>query len=180
MKNRIYIILLFIITLGLATQAYAESAQEIDIKVQASLKQFAKEVVGGEEFLKKAAGVLVFPSVLQAGLVIGGEYGEGALIVNKKTLNYYSTVAASFGWQIGAQAKSIILVFLSRAALDNFRLGDGWVAGVDGSVALIEWGTGKNINTVNISDPIAGFVFDNKGLMVNLSLEGTKFTRIAR
>lgn len=81
---------------------------------------------------------------------------------------------------LGAQAKTVMLVFLDDKALADFRRSDGWKAGVDGSVALVELGAGKDINTVNIKDPIVGFVFGNKGLMFNLTLEGSKFTRIVR
>ena len=160
--------------------AQAASAEEINIKVDAALDRFRKEVSGGGEFLKKAEGVLVFPSVLKGGFVVGGEYGEGALRIGGKTVEYYSTAAASIGFQLGAQSKTIVLVFLAAEALKNFRNSKGWKAGVDGSVAVVEWGMGEDINTVDIEDPIVGFVFGNKGLMFNLTLEGAKFTKIRR
>jgi lipid-binding SYLF domain-containing protein len=160
--------------------ALAASAEEIDIKVDAALERFQKEVPGGGDFLKKANGVLVFPSVIKAGALIGGEYGEGALREGGRTVEYYNTAAASIGFQLGAQAKTIVIVFLTTEALTQFRDSDGWKAGVDGSVALVEWGMGEDINTVDIKDPIVGFVFSNKGLMFNLTLEGSKFTKIVR
>ncbi len=160
--------------------ALAASAEEINIKADATLKRFKKEVSGGNEFLKKAKGVLVFPSVIKAGIGLGGEYGEGAMRIGGKTIEYYSTAAASFGFQLGAQSKSIVLVFLKEDALTAFRKSDGWKAGVDGSVALVKWGTGEDINTVDIKNPIVGFVFSNKGLMYNLTIEGSKFTKIVR
>ena len=143
--------------------ASAASAEEINIGVNATLKRFCKEVAGGSEFFKKAKGVLVFPSVIKAGFGIGGEYGEGELRVGSKTVEYYSTAAASFGFQLGAQSKSIVLVFLKGKALSDFRKSHGWKAGVDGPVALVKWGVGEDINTVDIKDPIVGFVFSNKG-----------------
>ncbi len=124
--------------------------------------------------------MLVFPSVIKAGLVFGGEYGEGVLRIGGKSVEYYSTAAASFGFQLGAQSKTVILVFLEAGALNAFRASDGWKAGVDGSVAVVKWGVGGDINTVDIKDPIVGFVFNNKGLMYNLTLEGSKFTKIVR
>ncbi|MEE8414986.1 MAG: YSC84-related protein [Desulfobacterales bacterium] len=160
--------------------ANAASAQEIDIKVDAALKQFRAEVGGGAAFLTKAEGVLVFPSVIKAGFGIGGEYGEGALRIGGSTVDYYSTASASIGFQIGAQIKMVFLVFLGRDALTQFRSSDGWKAGVDGSVAVVEFGAGKDINTVNIKDPIVGFIIGNKGLMFNLTLEGSKFTKLVR
>ena len=158
----------------------AASATEINIKVDAALKRFRDKVSGGDEFLNRAQGVLVFPSVIKAGLVIGGEYGEGALRIGGQSVDYYSTAAASFGFQIGAQAKTVILVFLENDALTDFRNSNGWKAGVDGSVAFVKWGEGGDINTIDIKDPIVGFVFNNKGLMYNLTLEGSKFTKIIR
>ena len=161
-----------------ANSSLAASAQEIDIRVTAALETFKKEIGGGEAFLQKAEGVLVFPEVMKAGFGVGGEYGEGALQIAGKNIEYYSTAAASIGFQLGAQLKTIILVFLEKGALDKFRNSSGWEVGVDGSVALIELGVGKDINTVTISDPIVGFVISNKGLMYNLTLEGSKITKL--
>ena len=158
----------------------AAGAQEIDIKVDAALEKFKKEVGGGEAFLKKAKGVLVFPEVIKAGFGVGGEIGDGALRIDGKTADYYNTASASIGFQLGAQLKTVILVFLDKGALDKFRNSSGWEVGVDGSVALIELGVGKDINTVNINDPIVGFVISNKGLMYNLTLEGSKITKLKR
>ena len=160
--------------------SYGASAKEIDIKVDAALKQFGQEIAGGKEFLKNAKGILVFPSVIKAGFGIGGEYGEGALRIKGKTVDYYSTAAASIGFQIGAQSKKVILVFMQDNALKQFRESSGWEAGFDGSVALVELGAGGSLDTSNIKDPIVGFVFGNKGLMYNLTLEGSKFTKLIR
>lgn len=165
-------------TLSVPLQSFGASAQQIDIEVNATLKGFNKEVRGGSEFLRQAKGILVFPNVIKAGFVIGGEYGEGALRIGGKTVEYYNTAAASLGFQMGAQAKAIVLVFLEESALQEFRNSEGWEAGIDGSVALLEWGLGEDLSTVDIQDPIVGFVFNNKGLMYNLTIEGSKFTRI--
>jgi lipid-binding SYLF domain-containing protein len=175
-----YYLLALTMTMTAINTAAAASAAEIDIKVNAALKQFAGHVSAGREFLNRAVGVLVFPSVIKAGFGIGGEYGEGALRVGGKTVDYYSTAAASIGFQIGAQSKTVVLVFLEQAALTEFRHSDGWKAGVDGSVAVIKWGVGGDINTTDIKDPIVGFVFNNKGLMYNLTLEGAKFTKLVK
>ena len=179
MKKIILIIL--ISCLGVYSHAgMAASAREININIDAALKKFKNKVEGGAAFLKKADGVLVFPEVIKAGFGIGGEYGEGALRINGRTVDYYSTAAASIGFQLGAQVKSVILVFLDKGALAKFRKSSGWEVGVDGSVALIDLGAGKDINSVNVDDPIVGFVINNKGLMYNLTLEGTKITKIKK
>jgi lipid-binding SYLF domain-containing protein len=163
-----------------AAEAYAKTAKEIDVNVDVALENFHKQVKGGKEFLKSAKGVLVFPSVFKAGIGIGGEYGEGALRIGGKTVDYYSTAAASFGFQLGAQKKIIILVFMQQGALKKFRASPGWEPGVDGSVALIEIGAGGSIDTTNIKDPIVAFVLGQKGLMYNLTLEGSKYTKLKK
>jgi len=159
---------------------FAATAKEIDVSVDVALENFDKHVKGGKEFLKSAKGVLVLPGVFKAGVGIGGEYGEGALRIAGKTVDYYSTASASFGFQFGAQKKTIILVFMQQEALKKFRASSGWEAGVDGSVALIEIGADGSINTTNIKDPIVAFVLGQKGLMYNLTLEGSKYTKLKK
>ena len=163
----------------MADQAIGPEA-EINANVDKALEQFKNDIKGGDDFLKSAKGVLVFPSVFKAGVGVGGEYGEGALRIDGKTVDYYNTVAASIGLQVGAQTKRIIIIFMQDDALKKFRESKGWRAGVDGSIALIKLGGGETLATINIKDPIVGFVFGNKGLMINMSLEGSKFTKIAR
>lgn len=172
--------ILIILYMSFINTAAAASAKEINIKVDAAIERFCKEVSSGKEFLKNAQGLLVFPSVIKAGIGIGGEYGEGALRINGKTVDYYSTAAASIGLQLGAQSKTVILVFLDKGALNKFRNSSGWEIGVDASVALVTVGAGGSIDTTNIKDPIVGFVFSNKGLMYNLTLEGSKITKLKR
>lgn len=167
-----------LLLLSATTATYAASGKAIDIKVDATLERFYSDVDGGRAFADAAEGMLIFPSVLKAGIGIGGEYGEGALRVGGATVAYYSTAAASIGFQLGAQAKTIVLVFIEKAALEKFQASAGWEVGVDGSVALITVGAGGSIDTTNIKDPIVGFVFNNKGLMYNLTLEGSKITRL--
>jgi lipid-binding SYLF domain-containing protein len=163
---------------ALVSTASAKDAAEIDVKVDGTLTKFKSEVTGGAEFLKKAKAVLVFPDVVKGGFIVGGEYGKGALRQDGKTMDYYSIASASFGLQAGAQQYAIVMVFLTDEALTKFRDSKGWEAGVDGSVALAEWGAGKDINTQNFKDPIVGFVLDNKGLMAGISLEGSKISKL--
>ena len=175
-----FVLFLLTAALSMPSVSMAKSAKEIDVRVDVALEKFEKDIKGGKEFLASAKGVLVFPSVIKAGFGIGGEYGEGALRINGKTADYYSTAAASIGFQLGAQSKTVILVFMEDKALKNFRGSSGWEAGVDGSVALVKIGAGGSIDSTNIKDPIVGFVFGNKGLMYNLTLEGSKFTKLVR
>jgi lipid-binding SYLF domain-containing protein len=160
-----------------AAPVQAASAAEIDHEVDQTLMDFRK-IDGANAFLGIAKGVLVFPKVYKAGIGIGGEYGEGALRVGGKTVDYYSTAAASIGFQLGAQAKSIVVIFTEASALAKFRESEGWKVGVDGSVALVDIGAGKAVDTTNIKDPVIGFIFGQKGLMYNLTLEGAKFSKL--
>jgi lipid-binding SYLF domain-containing protein len=156
------------------------AAKEIDTSVDVALEQFKKDTKGGDEFLNSAKGVLIFPKVIKAGFVVGGSYGEGALRIGGKTVDYYSTASASFGFLAGAQSVRVIIVFMQDDALKKFRESKGWEAGVDGSVTLINIGVSGTIDTTTIKDPIVGFVFGNKGLMADLSLAGSKYTKIVR
>jgi lipid-binding SYLF domain-containing protein len=158
--------------------AGAASGKEIDASVDVMLEKFEKDVGGAKKFLADAKGVLVFPRVIKAGIGVGGEYGEGALRVGGKTVDYYNTVAGSFGFQLGAQARTIVIVFLNADTLKQFRNSAGFQVGVDGSVAVIALGAGSSLDTRKFNDPIVGFIFDQKGLMYNLTLEGSKFTKL--
>ncbi len=173
-------IFVLIIAPHFSDRAQARSAKEIDVSVDVALDRFKNEVPGANEFLKNAKGVLVIPNVIRIGFGLGGEYGEGALLIDGKTIDYYSVAAGSFGFQIGAQSKNIVIIFMDANALTGFRDSLGWRAGVDGSVALIDYGAGGSVDTKNIQHPIVGFVFGVKGLMVNLSLEGSKFTKLSK
>ncbi|HEU0068957.1 MAG TPA: YSC84-related protein [Nitrospiraceae bacterium] len=158
--------------------AVAATAKEIDVSVDVVLENFEKEVDGAKKFLAEAKGLLVFPKVIKAGVGVGGEIGEGALRINGKTVDYYNTLAGSFGLQFGAQVKTIMIVFLDEEALKRFRKSEGWKVGVDGSVAVIAIGAGTSLDSSKVNQPIVGFVLDQKGLMYNLTLEGSKITKI--
>jgi lipid-binding SYLF domain-containing protein len=163
-----------------SSRANAASGPEIDFEVRATLDSFFREVWSSHELANKALAVLVFPTVVKAGFGIGGEYGEGALLIRGRTAGYYNIISGSIGFQFGAQARSVIIMFMTEAALAGFQRSDGWKIGVDGSVAIITIGAGGAIDTNTVRSPIVGFIFDQKGLMYNLTLEGSKITRIAR
>ena len=163
-----YRVLIISLALLFITQdLFAASAREIDVSVDVALERFYKEVPGSQGFVKKSKAVLVFPSVIKAGIGIGAEYGEGAMRIGGKTVEYYNTMAASIGFQLGAQAKSIVMLFMEKGALKEFRNSEGWKAGVDGSVALINLGMGDSLDTINVKDPIVAFVFGQKGSKFN-------------
>lgn len=167
-----------IVVLAFSMSAIAASGAKIDTDVNKSIGVFKEEINGAEVFLNQAAGYLVFPRVIKVGVGFGAETGEGALRVGGTTVDYYRTTGGSFGLQLGAQAKSIVIAFMTRESLDKFRNSSGWKVGIDGSVALIDLGAGKTIDTNNIKDPVVGFIFGSKGLMYNLTLEGSKFSKL--
>jgi len=173
-------VLVLIIAPHFSPGVQARSAREIDVSVDVAMDRFKNEVPGANEFLQNAKGVLVIPSVIRIGFGFGGEYGEGALLIDGKTVDYYSVAAGSFGFQIGAQSKNLVIIFMDDYALTKFRDSLGWSAGVDGSIVLVDYGAGGSVDTDNMKHPIVGFVFGLKGLMVNLSLEGSKFTKLSK
>jgi lipid-binding SYLF domain-containing protein len=156
----------------------AARRHDIDAGVDATLAKLYSTVHGSHELVEKARGVLVFPSVLAAGFWIGGQFGEGALRVNGATAGYYSTTSASIGLQIGAQSKAIIFLFMNDHSLNEFRNSQGWAAGGDASVAVLQVGANGNVDTTTATAPVLAFVLTNGGLMANLSLEGTKVSRL--
>jgi len=167
-----------LVALLMTSSVIAASAAELNRDADETMKVFNEEISGGDVFINQAAGYLVFPRVIKVGIGVGGETGEGVLRVGGQTVDYYRTTSGSIGFQLGAQAKSIVIAFMTKESLQKFRNSEGWKVGVDGSVALIDLGAGKTIDTDNIRDPVVGFVFGSKGLMYNLTLEGSKFSKL--
>jgi len=160
------------------TLGRADRRRSINAAVDSTLARLYTTANGSRELVAKARGVLVFPSVIQAGFWIGGQYGEGALRVGGQSTGFYSTAGGSFGLQIGAQSKAIIFLFMTQDALDRFRDSDGWAVGADATVALVKIGANGNIDTSTATAPVQAFVLTNAGLTVGVSLEGTKITRV--
>jgi lipid-binding SYLF domain-containing protein len=158
----------------------ASSAGEINDAANATLHRFVEQNPSAEELGRKAAGVLVFPSVLKAGIGVGGEYGEGVLIVHGNAAGYYNIISASFGFQLGVQSQSVIIMFVTEEALTQFENAYGWKVGIDGSIVIVTVGAAGSIDTDSLTSPIIGFILDQQGLMYSLSLEGSKITRITR
>jgi len=167
-----------VFSMGLAAWGHAAAAKEIDASADEVMDRFYKQVKDAKEFARKAKALLIMPNVVKAGLLIGGEYGRGALRINGKTVDYYNVVSGSFGAQIGAEAKDWVIAFMTDEALKKFRESKGWEAGVDGNVALITVGGGDSGSSRNAKGDIIGFVFDVKGLMVDVSFKGAKFTKL--
>jgi len=156
----------------------AAARREINAGVDNTLDRLYKEVRGSRELVGKANGVLVFPNVLAAGFVVGGEYGKGALRERGAHIGYYSVASVSVGFQAGAQSKAMVILFMTQDALNKFRNSKGWTAGADASVAIIKVGANGDVDTTTANNPVDAFVLTNAGLMANLNLEGTKISRL--
>ncbi len=172
------LLLIILFCAFLSSNLHAKTAKEIDASVDVAIERFYKQVEGAKELVKASKGILVMPNVKKAAFIVGGEYGQGALRVGGKSVDYYNTISGSIGLQIGGEAKDIILLFMTDEALKQFRASKGWEAGVDGNVALITIGAGERADTRTLKDPIVGFVFDAKGLIADISLKGAKFSKV--
>jgi lipid-binding SYLF domain-containing protein len=159
-------------------QANRTKRTEIDMATDGALASLYRQEPGSRAIVQQAKGVLVFPKVFKAGLIVGGEYGEGELRVANRAVDYYSATAGSLGLQAGAQEKSIFILFMTDAALAKFRSGSGWEVGGDASVALINVGASGSASTQTAQRPIVGYVLTQGGLMVDLSLNGTKISKL--
>ena len=156
------------------------SASKIDTEADKALLKLIEEVPEAEDFLNQVSGYLVFPSVVKMGIGFGGETGTGVLRVGGVSVAYYRMSSGSIGLQLGIQSKSMVIAFRTLSALNQFRNSTGWQAGVDGSITLLNVGANKNFKTDTFSEPVAAIVFGSKGLMYNLTFEGTKFTKLNR
>ncbi|ARP88458.1 BPSL1445 family SYLF domain-containing lipoprotein [Bordetella genomosp. 9] len=156
----------------------ASKRQEINAGVDSTLSRLYSTVQGSREMANNAKGILVFPNVLEAGFVIGAQHGEGALRVGNATQGYYSLTGGSIGWQAGAQSRAVIIMFMDQEQLNKFRNSNGWSAGADASVAVAKVGATGAVDTNTARQQVVAFFLTNAGLMANLSLQGTKITKL--
>jgi len=177
-----YLVVLGIVVLPNVSQA--ATAQAIDSSTDKILQKFKEAHQGADAALKKAKGVLVFPEIVKAGFVVGGSYGEGALRIGGKSVGYYSIGSGSVGFTFGAQSQGVIILFMKQAALDEFRkdatTGKSWQVGVQGDITAVDVGAGGAIANSALNSDVVSFVMDQKGLMVNLSLQGSKIGKLER
>jgi lipid-binding SYLF domain-containing protein len=161
------------------SQASADSARQgIDSGVEATLSRLYNTVPGSREMVDKAAGVLVFPSMVGGSFVVGAAYGRGALRVGGRIDSYYSTTAGSIGFQAGGQSKAVIYVFNTQEALEKFRNSRGWTVGADATVTVARVGANASVDNHTIQQPVVGYVLTNVGLEAGASVQGAKINRI--
>jgi lipid-binding SYLF domain-containing protein len=172
-------LLLILFSLGCASSAPTpDKARAIDESVNTALGHFNAKLKGADNLVQSAKGALVFPEVIQGGAIAGGEYGEGALRIGGRTVGYYSIAAASFGLQLGAQKKDIIILFMDQNALNKFESRRDWTVGVDGAITLVTLGVGATANSIKSNQPVLGFVVGQAELMGGISLQGSKLTKL--
>jgi len=156
----------------------SDKRASIDANVNGALTKLYAHDPQSRSLVAKARGVLVFPSVVSAGFVVGGSYGQGSLLVDGRPVGYYSTAAGSVGLLAGAESKAMYILFMTDESLNKFRASNGWTAGADASISLIKTGASANVDTQTAQQPVVGYVLTNAGLMANLAIDGTKITRL--
>jgi lipid-binding SYLF domain-containing protein len=156
----------------------AGSASQIDREVTQSLATLYKNTPDAKVLGDKAVAVLVFPSIVKGGFIIAGQFGDGALRKNGKTAAYYRSLAASYGFQAGIQAFGYALFFMDDASLQYIENSEGWELGTGPSLVVLDAGFGKNLSTTTLQKGVYAFIFDQKGLMGGLGIQGSKITRI--
>jgi len=177
------IILVFAFAAGAlisANSAKAASAAEIDRDAQKALEDLYAKSPSAKTMSEKAIGILVFPGIVKGGFIVGGQYGEGALIKDGKTVAYYNTVAASYGLQAGLQKFGYALFFMTDSALKWIDKSDGWEIGIGPSIVVVDVGAAASMTSTTAQSDIYAFFFDQKGLMARLGLQGTKITRLEK
>ena len=184
MRYETVIVVVLSIILGLSMQASivsagqsAEAAQ-IDREADAALKKLLEDTPEAETFRKEAKGILVFPSIVKGGFIIGAHYGKGALKKGGATVGYYSSMAGSYGLQAGIQSFGYIMFFMNEKSLEYLDNSEGWEVGVGPSIVVMDKGAGKSLTTTTGRSDVYAFIFSQQGLMAGLGLQGSKITKI--
>jgi lipid-binding SYLF domain-containing protein len=177
-RTGLLVVAMLMITMAPYQAVFAATAAEIDRDVDSALMKLYETTPAAQELASVAKGILVFPNIVKGGLIIGGQYGEGALRVDGKTVGYYRSVAASYGLQAGAQTFGYALFFTTGNALNYLKKSEGWEIGVGPSLVIVDEGVAKSLTTTTAKSDIYAFFFDQKGLMAGLGLQGSKITRL--
>ncbi len=170
--------LVTLFVLAAPRQALAADAAEIERDARAALAKLYETTPAAKALGEKAESILVFPSILKAGLIIGGQGGNGALLVDGKVEAFYRIAAASYGLQAGAQEFSYVMFLMTEAARETLNGNDGWEVGVGPSIVIVDEGVAKSLTTTTAKDDVYAFIFGQKGLMAGIGIQGSKITRI--
>src|SRR5688572_22270165 len=174
------LVLLAILTLEISRPAlsWGSSAREIDREAMQSLANLFANTPDAKVLADKAVAVLVFPRIVKGGFIIGGQFGDGALRKNGKSVAYYRSLAASYGFQAGIQAFGYVLFFMDDESVQYLNNSDGWELGVGPSLVVLDSGFGKNLSTTTLQKGVYAFIFDQTGIMAGMGIQGTKITKI--
>ena len=160
--------------------AAAGTAAELDREAKSALQELYAEIPSARMMGERAKGILVFPSIVKGGFLVGGQYGEGALLKNGKTSGYYNTIQMSYGLQAGIQEYGYAMFFMTGEAMEWLDRSDGWEVGAGPSIVVVDTGKASSMTTTTLQSDIYAFFFDQQGLMAGLGLQGTKITRIQK
>jgi lipid-binding SYLF domain-containing protein len=158
--------------------ALAASAGEIDRNATRALSLLYKTTPGAKALADKSKAILIFPSIVKGGFIVAGQFGDGALRQRGRTVGYYRSLAASYGFQAGAQSFGYALFFMDEASLAYLHKSEGWELGTGPSLVVIDKGFGKNFSTTTMQKGVYAFIFNQKGLMGGIGLQGSKITKI--
>jgi lipid-binding SYLF domain-containing protein len=159
-------------------EALAASASTINQNAEQALTGLYQNTPGALALAQQSKGILVFPSIVKAGFIVAGQYGDGVLLIHDQPVGYYRSVAASFGYQAGAQSFGYVLFFMDHASLRYLRRTNGWELGTGPSLVVLDKGFGKNISTTTLQQGVYAFIFNQKGLMAGIGIQGSKITKI--
>lgn len=168
------------VSIATAPAANAASVEELNTEANQSLQKLYGTHPFAKQLSKDVKAILVFPNIVKAGLVFGGAYGEGVLLESGRIDKYYNTVSGSWGFQAGAQSFGYAVFLMSDTAISYLSKSGGWEIGVGPTVVVVDEGVAKNLSTSTLKNDAYAFIFDQQGLMLSVSIEGTKISRIKR
>jgi lipid-binding SYLF domain-containing protein len=180
MRVQVIVLLLAAIAASMSvSQARAADREELEDNARRALQSLYANNTAARLLGKQAKAVLVFPNIVKAGFFFGGQVGDGVLMKGKETLGYYNSVAASYGLQAGVQVFGYALFFMNDGALAYLNRTDGFELGVGPSIVVVDEGMGKSMTTTTITQDVYAFIFDQKGLMAGLGIQGSKITKLS-
>jgi lipid-binding SYLF domain-containing protein len=179
-KTGMFFLMMLMVSVISWSDTYAGTAAEIDRDVDSALQKLYDSTPAAKELSKIAKGILIFPDIVKGGLIIGGQYGEGALRVGGKTTGYYKSVAASYGLQAGAQQFAYALFFMPDSSLEYLKKSEGWELGVGPTLVVVDEGVATSLTTTTAKSDIYAFFFSQQGLMAGIGIQGSKITPVEK
>ena len=126
---------------------------------------------------EKAQAILVFPKITRASVGVGVQRGTGTLLKAGNPEGFYTTTGTSVGMQAGAKTYGYALFFMNDNAVQALGKAKGFEVGVGPTVVVVNKGTAKNLTTTTLKADIYAVIFDTKGLMAGLGVQGNKISK---